>query len=63
MSIKAMNYIWEHSEQKGTKLLVLLAIADRCNDEGECFPGTLRIASKTRIKQAALRKHMRELRC
>ena len=50
MSVKAMAFVWEHSEQKNTKLLMLLGIADHCDDEGKCFPGVKRLQLKTRLE-------------
>jgi hypothetical protein len=38
MSIKVMSQVWEHSTRKGTRLLLLLALADFANDEGICYP-------------------------
>lgn len=49
MSIKAMTYVWEHSKQKGSALLTLLAIADHTDDEGIGYPSIPRIARKTRM--------------
>jgi len=48
MSIAWMNYVWEHSRQKGTSLLMLLAIADHANDDGLCWPSVARLAHKAR---------------
>ena len=48
MSIAWMNYVWEHSDQKGTSLLLLLAIADHANDDGICWPSVARLAHKAR---------------
>ena len=49
MSIKAMTWVWEHCTERSTSLLMLLAIADHCNDEGVCFPSVGRLADKCRI--------------
>ena len=49
MSIKVMTYVWEHSQQKGSALLTLLAIADHADDEGVAYPSIHRIAMKTRM--------------
>lgn len=54
MSIKVMSWIWEHSKRKSSALLTLLALADFCNDDGECFPGTNRLAKKARISTPTL---------
>ena len=39
MSIKRMNAVWNLSKQSGSALLVLLALADRADDDGFCWPG------------------------
>ena len=49
MSIKVMSKVWELSEQKGSKLLLLLAIADHAADDGYCWPGTKLLAKKIRM--------------
>jgi len=54
MSIKVMAWVWEHAPSKGTQLLALLALADFCNDEGECYPGTKTLARKTRVSVTSL---------
>jgi DnaD/phage-associated family protein len=48
MSIKVTSWVWEYAQYEGTKLLVLLAIADFCDDGGVCYPGVDRIAQKAR---------------
>ena len=35
MSIKVQSHVWEHSPAKGGELLILLAIADFADDNGE----------------------------
>lgn len=49
MSIKEMSRVWADSKQKGSALLLLLAIADNANDDGICWPGTETLAKKTRM--------------
>jgi hypothetical protein len=61
MSIKAMTWVWDNSKQKGAKLLLLLAIADRCDDEGMCYPGHDRLATKARTSKQMVSKHIKEL--
>ncbi len=51
MSIKAMTRVWEHSRQKGSNLLALLALADHADDSGECWPSEERIAKKIRMSE------------
>ncbi len=50
MSIAYMTGVWSNSKQKGTKLLILLAIADHANDEGVSWPGMASLAKKARLK-------------
>lgn len=49
MSIRVMTEVWEHSTLKGTPLLIMLALADYCNDERYCWPGVETLAHKARI--------------
>ena len=49
MSIKVMTNVWAESKQKGSKLLLLLALADHADDNGFCFPGTETLAQKIRM--------------
>lgn len=51
MSIKVMTEVWEHSAQKGARLLLLLAIADHADDDGFAWPGLDRLAAKTRMSR------------
>jgi hypothetical protein len=48
MSIKIMSQVWQNASVDGRRLLVLLAIADNCNDDGMCYPSNKHIARKTR---------------
>jgi len=49
MSIKRMSAVWDFSQAKGSHLLLLLAIADHADDDGFAWPGTSRLADKTRM--------------
>src|SRR3990167_8256188 len=55
MSIRIMTQVWEHSKQKGTFLLVLLALADSANDEGYCWPSIKTLSRKSRMLERNLR--------
>ena len=55
-----MSYAWDTSHSGALKLM-LLAIADRCNDEGECFPGVTRLAEKCGIKKRSAQKILKRL--
>jgi hypothetical protein len=49
MSIRVTSRVWENSNARGGERLVLLAIADRANDEGWAWPGIDSLARKTRL--------------
>jgi hypothetical protein len=51
-----MALVWEHSQAEGTTLLVMLALADHCNDDGYCWPSLARIAAKSRISERSARR-------
>src|SRR5262245_56548309 len=52
MSIKVMSHVWEHSQQKGSYLLTLLAIADYAHDDGtRAYPSVGTLARKTRLSE------------
>lgn len=62
MSVKAMNWVWEHSEAAGNNRLTLLAIADRCNDEGEdAWPSIASLMAKTRLSESTVRRCIQSL--
>ena len=49
MANKVLSHVWEHSKQKGSALLMLIAMADQSNDHGVCFPATDTLAKKCRV--------------
>jgi DNA-binding transcriptional MocR family regulator len=62
MSIKVMNWVWEHSPTKGTELLMLLAIADNAADDGgNAFPSIRTLARKTRLDDRTVQRIVRKL--
>jgi hypothetical protein len=61
MSIKVMTEVWDESPEKGAKLLVLLALADRANEDGVCWPRMSKVAERARVTVRGLQKIMREL--
>lgn len=61
MSIKIMTRVWEKSQFKGSKLLLLLAIADNANDKGEAWPGVEYLAKKTRLTERHITRLITEL--
>lgn len=61
MTIAIMNYVWEHSKSKGLTRLVLLAIADNANEQGDAFPGITRIAKKCNASERSVQNAISEL--
>ena len=61
MSIKVMSHVWENSKQKGAGLLLLLAIADNANDDGDCFPGVARLAQRVRADERNVKRMIGKL--
>ena len=62
MSIRVMTYIWEHSRQQGSALLVLLAIADWARDDGShAFPTVAMLARKTRLSARSVQRILRSV--
>jgi hypothetical protein len=49
MSIRIMSKVWDSAPYEGGALLVLLALADYANDEGECWPKIETLATKARM--------------
>ena len=62
MSIKVMTHIWEHSQQKGSALLLLLAIADHAHDDGTgAYPSVESLATKSRMTPRNVQYVLRNL--
>ena len=62
MSIKVSSWVWEHSEQKGTALLVMLAIADHAHDDGAgAYPSVATLARKARTTPRNVKMLLRRL--
>ena len=51
-----MSLVWEHGPADKAEVLVLLAIADYCNDDGECWPSVASIARKARMTERGVQK-------
>ncbi|HLO63299.1 MAG TPA: helix-turn-helix domain-containing protein [Azonexus sp.] len=50
MSVRTMARVWEFSKNKGNDLLMLLAIADFADDDGNAYPAVPTLAAKCRMK-------------
>ena len=60
MSNKALSYVFEHSKAKGSARVLMLAIADMANDDGECYPGRAHLAMKVNVSERQLTSLIRD---
>jgi len=52
-----MTSVWEYSHLRDqSQLLVMLALADFSNEEGECFPSVSTLAEKSRVSERHVQK-------
>ena len=56
-----MSAVWDCALVGPTKRLVLLALADNANDEGECWPSVATLSRKTGLCERAVRTSLRQL--
>lgn len=56
-----MNAVWENAPLSGNELLLLLALADFANDEGECWPSQATLALKTRMSERSVIRMVKKL--
>lgn len=56
MSIKVTNWAWAHSQSRNGARLVLLAIADRADEDGFAWPSIEDIAERTLLSPRAVQK-------
>jgi hypothetical protein len=56
-----MSWVWEHGPKSGTDRLVLLALADFCDDAGTCFPSMRRIAQRACMTERGAQKALRRM--
>jgi hypothetical protein len=56
-----MTKVWDHSTQKGSTLLLLLALADHAADDGFCWPGVARLAKKIRMSERSVMRKIQDL--
>ncbi len=50
MSVRSITRVWERSRQSGSELLMLLAIADFADDDGQAYPAVSTLATKCRMQ-------------
>lgn len=61
MAIDVMNRVWKQSKQKGSELLLLLGIADHCDDDGVCWPSIKKLAEKSRMSERQTQRNIDSL--
>ena len=61
MSITIMANVWASSKQKGSELLMLLAIADFSDDHGRSWPSVETLANKTRLSKRSAQRLVQAL--
>ncbi len=60
MSIALMTLAWKADFQSGKKL-VLLALCDNANDQGECYPSVSMLAEKCSMSERSVFNHISDL--
>jgi hypothetical protein len=63
MSISVMSKVWTYSKAERGDLLVMLAIADFANDDGEAWPSVKVLGIKSRIKERQVHYALNKLCC
>lgn len=61
MSLRVMSHVWANSKQKGAALLLLLAMADIADDQGDCFPSADYLAKKARVEVRSIQRAVSKL--
>ncbi len=62
MSVRLISAVWSDAPYEGGVLLVLLALADYCNDEGQCWPRVESLAAKARLGTRQTRNVLKQLK-
>lgn len=61
MSIYPLARVWDHSRQRGTALLILLAMADRADELGVVWAGTNWLAGRARVERRQIIRTVQSL--
>lgn len=61
MSLSIVADLWQHSPQKSTKLLLLLALADLADDRGVSAATDAMLAKRIRMSEQQVKRFVNEL--
>jgi hypothetical protein len=61
MSVHVSSNVWRSCPQKHDRLLLMIALADYCNDEGYCWPSQASIAKRIRGTERGVVRMLDEL--
>lgn len=61
VSLKVTNWVWARSKSRNGARLVMLALADRADDDGFCWPSIEDLAERTRLSPRAVQKGIASL--
>lgn len=61
MSIDVMNLVWRSTLEGSSKRFVLLALADRADDDGYCWPGVQNLVEKTGLSERTVQRALKDL--
>ena len=61
MSIEIMSKVFSQSKAKGAARLVLLAIAEHCDDNGVCWPSISRLARYCNVEPRSVQRSISQL--
>ena len=61
MSFKVTNWVWSRSESRNGARLVMLALADRADDNGQAWPSVDDLAERTKLSPRAVQKAIANL--
>jgi hypothetical protein len=61
VSVAATSFVWERSEAEGADRLVLLALADFADENGNCFGSWGKLEQKTRLSRSTIARCLRRL--
>jgi DNA-binding MarR family transcriptional regulator len=61
MSNEASNRVWYHSAQRGSRLVLLLALANRADEDGIAWPGIEYLAKRSRVEEREAKNLIKSL--